>query len=141
MPQWKEDEQAAIDVVYAYMETADHIEQNLSTVDWGAINEVAAHPITSDLARLWSAYLQRGWHPVGTASFTVDSAAEAKSDARGDYFYVRGCYFVGDTYIADSTGARVDGPEVDSYPGLYTVLRAHSGRYYVIEETREEGTC
>ncbi len=140
-PQWKEDEQAAIDVVYAYIDTASRIGHSPGEVDWGVINEVASDPVTGDLARLWDEWLRQGWHLVGTARFTVTSASAAKSDYRGDYYYVRGCYFAGDTHMADATGARVDGPDVDSFPGMYTVLRTHTENYFVIEETRGEGSC
>ncbi len=140
-PEWKEDEQAAIDAVHAYIAKMDEIGQNLSTISWDGFYEVAGDPAVSNMIQVWFAWQDRGWHQVGAGSFTPVSSAEAKTDDRGDHYYVRGCFFVGDTHMVDSTGTRVDGPEMESYRATFTVLHPFSGGFLVIEDVTEEESC
>ncbi len=141
-PLWSPEEQAAIDIVFAYIELGDHISQNLSTADWGEIRTVSSDPAANHLMQLWFSWNERGWHQTGETEFTAYSSHSAKTDERGDYYYVRGCYSIANVVLVDSTGTQTDAERAgDAYPSVFTVLHAANGQFYVIEDVREEGPC
>ncbi len=138
---WTDEERAAVDAVYIYLEKVAFISQNLGTADRTTIFEVAGPPATASLQDIWIAWSERGWRQVGDPSFSVSDAYRVKKDNRGVHYTVRGCFDPSPAYVVDREGNPV-GPNSGSRGmAQYGVLSLASGHYLVVEDIQEEGTC
>jgi hypothetical protein len=140
-PQWTEEEQAAIDVVYEYRKTLDHIAQNLDTADWTEIWEVGTDDAATEMLDVWTVWLEKGWHQVGESEFIVDNVSAGKTDERGKRYHVYGCYLAGSGHLVDEQGNPAVPDAVTAADAHYVVLRTVEGLYRVVDDDWEEAPC
>ena len=139
-PQWKPEEQIAIDAVQAYLERWSFISQNLPDVDYNSIRDVAGDPTANNALQQWATWIQKGWHLVGSPRFETIYVNSGASDYQGDRYHVYGCYILSDAHLVDSSGSQVD-RSADRLATTYLVLTTPDHGSRVMEDTVQEESC
>ncbi len=140
-PTWSVEEQGAIDAVNAYLEKWTYISQNLQTVDWMTIYEVATNPAVEGAWVWWQEWGQRGWRLTGGPQYEVTDVTLGAFTEFGTEYRVDGCYNLGDGHMVDAEGNAVDQRGDERSPAYYIVLKTHEGKYLIAENYGIEGTC
>jgi hypothetical protein len=131
-----------IDAVEAYLTEWAYIGQNLTTVDWNTIYEVAKEPQATGVLQVWQRWNHQGWHLVGAPVFTPASVAATMTDSLGSYYSVRGCFSVENSHPADAGGVPVIDDEQRKRGVLtYEVVLTWDGLYRVTDSHSEEESC
>ncbi len=140
-PTWSVEEQGAIDAVNAYLEKWTYISQNLQTVDWMTIYEVATNPAVEGAWVWWQEWGQRGWRLTGGPQYEVTDVTLGAFTEFGTEYRVYGCYIITSSQLVDANGDPVGEKGADGTPGYYVVLHTHTGKYLVAQDIGGEGTC
>jgi hypothetical protein len=143
-PQFTDEEQAAIDAVFVYLEKWTYLAQNVLNpeVDLNEIWEVADYPATNDDLLLWAAWRDAGVQLYGEPAFVPSRVEKGSMDNQGDRFHVFGCYIFTNGYLADASGNNAQDNAVDSIVLQYLVLRLKTGDPLVFDSKRVgEDTC
>jgi len=140
-PQWTPEEQGAIDGVNHYLEVLTNISQNLDTVRWDTIMDVAREPANNQAFDMWDRWTKNGWHLVGAPTFTATLVVSGMGDYQGQRYWVYGCYNTEQAYLVDAAGNRLEGGGPKRLPTKYGVLHLKTGQHFVYEDTPQEGTC
>lgn len=139
-PQWKPDEQTAINAVQTYIDKWTYIGQNLSDTDPNAIWEVAGPPAANNALQEWALWIQHDWHLIGTPEFDVIYVNPGATDDQGKRYHVYGCYSSENAFLTDVTGVPFEKGAVRATM-MYLVLITPSQRSWVLEETDKGELC
>ena len=140
-PTWDAEQVRAIEAVQRYLDVTSEIGQNIDTVDWNRIYEVATDPLASIVFSAWSTWQAADLHLVGTPVITVESVVPGYSDSQSRHYHVNVCYDRTNARLARPDGSLMTGRLADRSRVAYTALINRTGLDLVIDEKEIEGTC
>ena len=136
------EEQASIDAVNNYVAVWTDVAQHLGDGNWDRIRDVAVDPTANGELLIWNEWYRLGWHMEGGPVFELGHVEKSMTDGIGTRYRVYGCFDITNSRLVDQTGNEVGDRGADRRPTQYLVLhRANDGKYFVAENTLQEGTC